>query len=93
MELQLHSFGWQVLVALSSTVGLPVTMSAAATLAATSDDGNSVADTKSAVRADETGSRAAGVRNGNAQPCIAELPERYGIFGIHPVTLRSISFH
>ena len=45
MELQLHSFGWRVLVALSTTVGLPVTMSAAATLAATSDDGNAVADT------------------------------------------------
>ena len=45
MELQLHSFGWRVLVALSTTVGLPVTISAAATLAATSDDGNAVADT------------------------------------------------
>ena len=90
MELQLHSFGWRVLVALSTTVGLPVTMSAAATLAATSDDGNSVADTS--LPSAPTRQAAELLVYGTEMHSRA-LQSYMSGSGSRPVTLRSISFH
>ena len=90
MELQLHSFGWRVLVALSTTVGLPVTMSAAATLAATSDDGNAVADTS--LPCAPTRQAAELLVHGTEMHSRA-LQSYLSGSSSRPVTLRSISFH